>query len=215
MNNLIFRRTLYLCLLISSFCQGQKLAKYNLSELLTDGKLITYPTEEVKVLSDNTRQGILCNGIVWLKGVTFSTGSIDIDIRGKDVFQQSFVGIAFHGVDTVTYDGIYFRPFNFQSPDTLRRKHMVQYISQPDYPWDRLRKEHPLMYESGITPAPLAAGWFHAHIVVDKESITVFVDHSKTPSLKVKKLNTRTDGLIGMWSSALSGDFANLDISAK
>jgi hypothetical protein len=215
MNNLLFRRTLYLCLLISPFCQAQKLTKYNLSRLLTDQKLITYPGPEVKVLSDGARQGISCAGIVWLKGITFSTGSIDLDIRGKDVFQQSFVGIAFHGIDTITYDGIYFRPFNFQSTDTLRRKHMVQYISQPDYPWDRLRKEHPLMFENGITPAPLAAGWFHAHIVVDKNEITVYVNHSKVPSLKVKKLNNRKDGMIGIWSSSLSGDFANLEISTE
>src|ERR1700759_925526 len=124
MNNLLFRGTLCLCLLVSSFCQGQKLKKYNLSKLLTDHELITYPNQEVKVLPDDNRQGISCNGIVWLKGVTFSTGSIDVDIRGKDVFQQSFLGIAFHGIDTVTYDGIYFRPFNFQSVDTLRKKHM-------------------------------------------------------------------------------------------
>ncbi len=48
----------------------------------------------------------------------FRNGTIECDIREKDVQGQSFVGITFHGVDSTTYDAIYFRPFNFK---TLRR----------------------------------------------------------------------------------------------
>jgi len=153
-------------------------------------------------------------GIVLLKNVTFSTGTIDVDIRGRDVFQHSFVGIAFHARDTITYDCVYFRPFNFQSTDTLRRKHMVQYISQPDYPWERLRKEHPLVYENGVTPSLQPSDWLHAHIVVDKSEITVYVNHSAVPSLKVKNLNTSGNGSVGLWAYDLGGDFANLNIKS-
>ena len=152
------------------------------------------------------------DGVAWIKGKAFAQGAIEFNLRGKDVLQRSFVGIAFHGVNDTTYEVIYFRPFNFQSPDTLRKKHTVQYISEPDYPWDRLRKEHPLVYESTVIPMPLAAGWFHAHIVVEKDEIVVYVNHSKVPSLKVKKLNNRNDGMIGLWNDALKGDFANLEI---
>jgi len=42
------------------------------------------------------------------------------------------VGIAFHGSDNKTLDAIYFRPFNFQSTDPVRKIHAVQYVSHPD-----------------------------------------------------------------------------------
>jgi hypothetical protein len=215
MNNFLFRAMLFLCFLITPVCKAQKVEKYNLSALLRDNKLVYSPYQHVNVIDDNKGQGVTITGIVFLKNVTFSTGSIDVDIRGKDVFQQSFLGIAFHAVDTVTYDAIYFRPFNFQSTDTLRGKHMVQYISEPKYPWDTLRKNHTLMYENGIALPPVPADWFHAHIVINKDSVIVYVNHSAVPSLKVKKLNTMNGGLIGLWSSALSGDFKNLEIKTN
>ncbi len=213
MNKLLFRSIIILLLLSASLCYAQKAVKYDLQTLLKNGQLATYRNQNVTPLTDDALQGISLQGIVWLKGVNFSTGSIDLDIRGKDIFQQSFVGIAFHGVDTITYESIYFRPFNFQSPDSLRRKHTVQYICQPDYPWDRLRKEHPLVYESMVTPMPTPTSWFHAHIVVTSNEVTVYVNHSPTPSLKIKRLTNRGNGLMGLWSSALSGDFADLVIS--
>ncbi|HEY2581177.1 MAG TPA: hypothetical protein VGI43_05205 [Mucilaginibacter sp.] len=216
MNNFLSRGIVLSLLLSSSLCHAQQVRKFNLQKLLSDSLLITSPKQNVTALADGDKNGVSCNDIVWLKNVTFSTGSIDIDLRGKDVFQQSFLGIAFHGAYNTPYDAIYFRPFNFQSPDTLRRKHMVQYISEPEYPWNRLRKEHPLVYEHGIVPAPMAASWFHAHIVVSETEIKVYVNHAKTPSLVVKKLNTRNDGSIGLWNDALNGDFANLVVrSAK
>ncbi len=215
MNNVLFRATLFLFLLITSICQAQKVEKYNLSELFRDDKLVYSPNQRVNVIDDSKGQGVTITDIVFLKNVTFSTGSIDVDIRGKDVFQHSFLGIAFHAVDTITYECIYFRPFNFQSTDSLRRKHMVQYISEPKFPWDTLRKNHPLIYENGIAKPPVPTEWFHTHIVINKDSIIVYVNHSTVPSLKVKKLNSRNGGLVGLWSSALSGDFANLIIKTN
>jgi hypothetical protein len=212
MNNFLSRAMLFSCFLITTVCQAQKVEKYNLIELLRDNKLVYSPNQRVNVIDDNEGQGVTITDIVFLKNITFSTGSIDVDIRGKDVFQQSFLGIAFHGIDTITYDAIYFRPFNFQSTDSLRRRHMVQYISEPKYPWDTLRKNHPLMYENGIANPPAPADWFHAHIVINRDSVIAYVNHSAVPSLKVKKLNARNGGLVGLWSSALSGDFANLEI---
>jgi len=212
MNNLLFRLLLFSCLLVSSASQAQKIEKYNLSELFRNNDLIYGPGQHLSTIDDPQHRGVTVTGIVCLKNVTFSTGSIDVDIRGRDVFQQSFLGIAFHGLDTVTYDAIYFRPFNFQTTDTLRRKHMVQYISQPDYPWDKLRKEHPLGYENEVTPSVKPTDWFHVHIEVGDEKISVYVNHSAIPSLTIKKLNSRNNGLIAIWSSSLSGDFANLEI---
>jgi hypothetical protein len=201
------------CAISSTF--AQKTTKYNLSGLLANNKLFINPRSNVTAFTDDSRQAVSVTGIAWLKGVNFSTGSIDVDLRGKNVFQQSFLGIAFHGVDSTTYDAVYFRPFNFQSPDTLRQKHEVQYISEPDYPWDRLRKEHPLVYENEVNPVPLATNWFHAHIVVTKEEVAVYVNYSAKPSLTVKKLNTRDNGFIGLWDYGLGGAFANLQITPQ
>ncbi|MEO7992280.1 MAG: hypothetical protein ABI663_22210 [Chryseolinea sp.] len=183
---------------------------FNLQQLLKENKLIS--NHPVSPLNDNGKPAISSRGIVWLKNVDFSTGSIEIDLRGKDILQQSFIGVAFHGVDTITYDAIYFRPFNFRSNEPVRKIHAVQYISEPDFPWDRLREEKNGMYEKGIDPPPSAVEWFHARIVVDDLTINVYVNGATIPSLTVTKLNTRKDGLIGLWSEGVNGEFANMVI---
>ena len=76
-----------------------------------------------------------------------------------------------------------------------------------------LRAASPLVYENSITPPPKANEWFHASIVVKNDSIKVYVNHSETPSLQVKKLGDVKDGMIGLWDNELSGDFANLTIT--
>jgi hypothetical protein len=217
MNNFLFRLLFFSCLLSACASQAQKTQKYNLSELLKDGKLLYTPAQQVSVIDAVNGQGVTAKGVVLLKNVIFSTGSIDVDLRGRDVLQQSFLGIAFHAVDTTTYEAIYFRPFNFQSTDTDRRKHMVEYISEPEYPWYRLRKEHPLVYENTVTPLLKPTDWFHVHIVVGAAEVTVYVNHSTVASLKVKKLSNRASGYVGLWTDALvlNGDFANLEIVNK
>jgi hypothetical protein len=215
MNNKILLMALVLMTFGSNICYSQQQkVTYDINRLLKENKLVkAYPRQRTTELTDGSKQGLSTDGILWLKGVSFKIGTVDVDLRGKDVFQQSFLGIAFHGVDTTTNDVIYFRPFNFQTTDTLRRKHSVQYISEPDFPWDKLRKEHPLVYENAVNPFPQATAWFHARIVINADDITVYVDHSNQPSLTVKKLNNRQEGLIGLWSSGLPGDFANLVIT--
>ena len=214
MRKFLFGAMLFLPLMFASLCQAQTTTKFDLRNLLDDDKLVASANQHITAFENGGYRGIALTGIVWLKNISFSTGSIDVDLKGKDVLQQSFLGIAFHGVDTGTYDAVYFRPFNFRSTDTLRKKHCVQYMSAPDFHWERLRKEHPLMYENTILPPPRATAWFHAHIVVDENQIKVYVNQSSTPSLVVKKLNTRTDGLIGLWNDGLNGSFANLVISS-
>ena len=212
MYELLSRLTFVIGILWAQGVMAQKATPYNLGQLLASKQLSVNPHSTATAFSDDGRQGISVTGIAWLTGVNFSTGSIDVDLRGKNVFQQSFLGIAFHGADSTTYDAVYFRPFNFQSPDTLRRKHAVQYMSEPDYPWDRLRKEHPLVYENAVTPQLTPTGWFHVHIVVTNDEVIVYVNHSAVATLTVKKLNSRGNGMIGLWDDSLPGDFANLVI---
>jgi hypothetical protein len=100
------------------------------------------------------------DGVAYLEGIEFANGTIELDVRGKDVQQQSFLGVAFHGVDGATYDAVYFRPFNFRAEDPERRKRAVQYISHPDYPWQKLRAEHPGKYEQAVTPYRIPTAGF-------------------------------------------------------
>jgi hypothetical protein len=201
-------------LLFGYYSNAQKVINYNLADLLKNKQLLTDTSTHTQLLNDKINfNGISTKKIAWLKDVSFAEGTIDIDLRGRDVFLQSFLGVAFHAADSNHYELIYFRPFNFQYPDTARRRWSLQYAVEPDYPWSRLREEHPLVYENSITPSPKADEWFHAKIVVKGNLITVFVNYSTTPSLQVKKLNTAINGMIGLWDDRLSGDFANLIIT--
>ncbi|GAB3175579.1 family 16 glycoside hydrolase [Telluribacter humicola] len=153
-------------------------------------------------------------GIIWLNDVEFSNGEIEFDVRGKDVLQQSFPGIAFHGKDLEAYDAIYFRPFNFRADDPVRRSHSVQYISMPGYDWPKLRSEFPDKYEQPLANAPDPNGWFHVKVVVASPKVSVFVNGAEQPSLVVDKLSTRQTGSVGLWVGNNSeGDFANLTIT--
>jgi hypothetical protein len=180
---------------------GLKVENRTLSVLIADQK------KGVRFLANEG------DGVAWLDGVDFSNGIIEVDIRGKDVLQQSFVGIAFHAKSRDSLEVVYFRPFNFRSTDSTRKSHAVQYAFHPDFPWERLRKEHSGQYEKAVDPAPVADQWFHAKIVIHHPSITVYVNGNGLPCLTVQALSTRQDGKIGLWVGNNSdGDFANLSI---
>jgi len=172
-------------------------------------------------VKDGTRSGVHLdaradNGVAYLPGVELANGTIELDIRGKDVQGQSFVGVAFHGVDDTTYDAVYLRPFNFRTDDSARHAHAVQYVSHPTYPWQKLRAEHPGEYEKSVTPAPDPSGWFHVRIVVASPKVSVFVADATEPSLAVRQLSNRHKGRVGLWvGNGSDGDFANLKIVAK
>jgi hypothetical protein len=185
---------------------------------LARGRGLQVFNRSVSSLSDSARKGLRLHespgdGVAYLPGVEFANGTIEVDIRGKDVSQQSFVGVAFHGVDGATFEAIYFRPFNFRAEDPARRAHGVQYIADPTFTWQRLRTEHPGVYEQPVTPAPDPNGWFHARVVVAGTKVRVFVGDATEPSLVVERLSERAKGLVGLWvGNNSAGDFANLKI---
>lgn len=152
-------------------------------------------------------------GIAWLKGITFSNGTISFDVKGKDVMQQSFVGIAFHGLNDSTYDAVYFRPFNFRSAEQARKNHSVQYISNPANDWFVLREKFPNKYEQPVNPIPDPNNWFHVRIVVQSPSVKVYVNNSAAPCLEVQQLSTHGTGMLGLWvGNGSGGDWRNLKI---
>jgi hypothetical protein len=182
------------------------------------GLQVTVTNRRVTGFTDGARQGLRLSegpgeGAAYLEGVEFANGTIELDVRGKDIQGRSFVGVAFHGVDSATHEAIYFRPFNFRAADSTRRAHAVQYISQPTYTWNKLRADHPGVYEAPVNPAPDPNDWFHVRVVVAGPKVSVFVDDAREPSLVVTRLSERTKGLVGFWvGNGSGGDFANLRI---
>lgn len=197
----------------------QKTVKYDLLRLLADKK-INVVNREASAVVDGIKTGIKLSardddGFAWLDGVSFADGTIELDIKGKDVLQHSFVGIAFHGADTGHLaEVIYFRPFNFRAADPVRKIHAVQYVSLPKYDWEYLRENSNGQYEKGIEPAPKADEWFHAKIVVAYPQVSVYVNGNTRPSLSVKMLGTAKTGKLGLWVGNTSdGEFANLTVT--
>jgi hypothetical protein len=204
---------IHIALLASLSSFGQAI---NLKQMLGDGKLLFAPSNEVRAFEEGDKKGISCRDNVWLKGIDFSYGTIELDIRGRNEFLKSFPGIAFHASDTSrNYEVVYFRPFNFRSPDPVRRTWSVQYVSLPDYSYDRLRKENTGQFENEIKPNPKPEDWIHARIVVGKDSIKVYVNGADKPSLTVKSLANRASGMLGLWADATTAEFANLVITKE
>src|SRR5688572_1960716 len=176
---------------------------------------------EVKLVEESGRKFVRLDarandGIAWLMGSDFSEGTIEIELRGQDKPGQSFVGVAFHGVDDTTYEAIYFRPFNFKIADSARRQRAVQYSSHPKHTWEKLRGDTPGKDGQPVSPVPDPNDWFRARIVVETGKVSVFVNDAAKPALVVTPLNERRGGLVGLWvGNGSAGDFASLKLTPK
>lgn len=84
-----------------------------------------------------------------VKGSYFRDGTIEVDLvgmprQGAPPDARGFIGVAFRVQDHgARYEAFYLRFTNARSDDQVRRNRSTQYMSQPDYPWARLRKESP------------------------------------------------------------------------
>ena len=182
---------------------------------------VTVENRKAETVAENGRQVIKLSeaegdGLAILNDIEFSSGTIEFDVKGRNVLQASFVGVAFLLQDRNHYDAIYFRPFNFMNADTARRHRAVQYVSHPDYPWDKLREQHPGKYEHKVSPVPDPDGWFHAKDVHDGKNVSVYVNNSPSPSLQVTRLTDATNGKVALWTgNGSNGSFANLVVTKK
>lgn len=171
---------------------------------------------EVKLSSDNEANQLSFNaqqgdGLAVFQNADFENGIIEFDVKGKDVLQRSFVGVAFHIQNEETFNAIYFRPFNFKKPE--RASHSVQYISHPEFTWQKLRTEFPEQFENHVKPVPDPDNFFHAKIEVTWPIVKVFVEDSAEPSLEVEMKSTFKKGKIGFWvGNGSDGTFKNLVI---
>lgn len=156
--------------------------------------------------------------IAILDGTDFQDGTIEAEIAGMPAADapadaRGFVGIAFrvagHGEK---FECFYLRPTNGRADDQLRRNHALQYISHPDYPWFKLRKENPGQYESY---ADLEAGvWTKIKIEVQGTKARLYVNGASQPALIVNDLKLgESHGKIALWSTVeTDGYFSDLAI---
>lgn len=148
---------------------------------------------------------------LWLNNTNFGNGVIELDLKGKDLAGQSFIGVAFHAADNNNYDAIYFRPFNFKNPE--KKERAIQYVDIPGNDWDKLREKYPGKYEGAVDPASDPNDWFHARIVLDFPRVTVFLNNSQVPGLQVEQLSNRKQGKLGLWIDSDEGWFKNIAIT--
>jgi hypothetical protein len=187
---------------------------------LTANKLLPV-NRHLKAVQENGKTIVLVDsapgaGIVWIEGLNFSEGTIDLEIRGRDVLQKSFTGIAFHGINDSTYEAVYFRPFNFLAEDTVRKKHAIQYLAVPKFDWPYLREKYPDQYEAPIPFHIDPNSWFHVKLVVVNKRVEVYLGQSSRPALVVESLQILPSGKIGFWVGNNSeGEFRDLVISVR
>ena len=153
-------------------------------------------------------------GVAWIEGSDFGEGTIDVDVRGKDVLQQSFLGVAFHRKDDQTYESVYLRPFNFQATDPTRHQHAIQYMQVPEFDWPILRQKFPEEFERPVDASIKPTDWVHLRVVIRSGRVQAFVGSVAAPTLDVRKLGQLGGGMVGLWVGNNSdGNFAGLRIA--
>lgn len=153
------------------------------------------------------------DGMAILKDIEFDIGTIELELKGENNPQKSFIGIAFNIQNDSTYEAIYFRPFNFQSYKKIRREHSIQYIYKPNFEWRFLRKNHTGLYEAEFPRQPSPDDWFSIKIKINNEIVIVYDKETNTELLKTKRLTTQVSDRIAFWVGYNSkGELRNLKI---
>ncbi len=160
--------------------------------------------------------------IAIVKNAQFTNGTIEVELSGdrlpdSDSSYRGFVGIAFRvkEADTMRFECLYIRPTNGRTDDQLRRNHSTQYTAEPEYPWFRLRKEAPGVYESY---ADMVEGeWTKIKITVHDRSAKLYVNGATQPCLVINDLKHGIQpGSIALWIGVgTEAHFRNLKVISE
>jgi hypothetical protein len=152
-------------------------------------------------------------------GTAFEDGIIEADLTGDALpgtpdTVRGFTGIAFRvAPDGAKYECFYLRPKNGRSEDQAQRNHSAQYMSVPDFPWQRLRSETPSKYESYVD---LVAGvWTKIKIEVHGDKARLYVNRAEQPALIVNDLkHGQSKGAVALWiGPGVVAHFAGLKVA--
>jgi Domain of Unknown Function (DUF1080) len=146
----------------------------------------------------------------------FTNGTVEVEVAGKPragapTDSRGFIGIMLRAQDHgAKAENFYLRPTNGRANDQLRRNHAVQYESEPDFPWSRLRKESPGVYESYADLEP--GVWTKMKIVASGTTAQLYINGADQPCLVVNDLKLgEAHGQIALWMHATTdGYFSNL-----
>ncbi|MBZ5611184.1 MAG: DUF1080 domain-containing protein [Acidobacteriia bacterium] len=153
-------------------------------------------------------------------GSDFQDGVIEADLTGDTLpgaapDARGFTGIAFRVAadNSARYEAFYLRPKNGRAQDQLQRNHSAQYISEPEFPWQRLRQETPGKYETYVDLIP--GEWTKVKIEVHGVEARLYVNGSQQPTLIVGDLkHGRSKGAIALWiGPGTVAHFSNLKIT--
>jgi hypothetical protein len=154
-----------------------------------------------------------------VEGLEFANGVVEAEVAGAPApeapaLARGFVGIAFR-LQNGTYDAFYLRPTNGRAEDQERRNHATQYVSHPDWPCFRLRKETPSKYESYVDLMP--GVWTKIKIEVRGERARLYVHGREQPTLIVNDLKSGAQGKggVALWIDiGTVAHFRNLTVTA-
>ena len=158
-------------------------------------------------------------GLAIIKGTQFRDGVIEADIATKittppGVRMPGFIGIAFRvSADAPHYEMFYIRPGNSRADDQAMRNHSVQYVSEPGFGWEKLRRQWPFIYEAYADLQP--EEWTNVKIEVHGRHAELFLNGSTKPSLIVDGLKGEDlQGAVALWSAVGEESyFSNLKIT--
>jgi hypothetical protein len=159
------------------------------------------------------------DGFAFVNGTQFHDGTIEVDMATKvltppDVRMPGFTGIAFRArPDGSHYEMFYLRPGNSGAEDQAMRNHTVQYVAEPGFGWEKLRRQWPFIYESYTDLQP--GEWTQVKIEVRGRHAELFLNGSANPSLVVDGMKgEELQGSVALWSYAREESyFSNLRIT--
>lgn len=152
--------------------------------------------------------------------IEFGNGTIEVDLRsrlnGKGPEEsRAFAGLAYRitgGGDR--FECVYLRPLNGRKVEAppIRHQRAVQWFAYPDWPFDRLREEHPGTYEGGADIGP--DEWLHLRLDIDDRHVTASVDGVEV--LNADALVEPSSGLLGLFVDiGTEAFFADLRVSRR
>ena len=178
------------------------------------GRQAVRVTAGAQDVPDGERLGILT-------GTNFHDGVIEVDLAGDVVPGagpeiRGFTGIAFRvASDQSKYEAFYVRTKNGRAQDQLQRNHSAQYISNPEFPWQRLRKETPGKYESYVDLVP--GEWIKIKIDVRGDKAQLYVHGAEQPTLIVNDLKHGvSEGALALWvGPGTVAHFSNWKVTSR
>lgn len=143
--------------------------------------------------------------LVIIPNILFKDGTITLELSGEPAIGASpqmrgFVGVAFRldSTNYSKYECLYLRPKNARTDNQLQRNHTTQYVAHPEFPWYRLRKDNPGLYESYVDMVP--GKWTKVKIIISGNTAKLFLHDEIQPCLIVNDLkHDESFGKIALW----------------